>query len=59
VVKPWTKIINSFCGEGEQRDVDKYNKDILLTTTTCVSIGLNIMAANNFVLFDPLWMVKD
>jgi predicted helicase len=54
-----TKIINSFCREGEQKDVDKYNRDILLTTTACVSTGLNITAANNFVLFDPLWMVKD
>ena len=58
-VEPRTKIINSFCREGERKDVDKYDRDILLTTTTCVSTKLNIIAANNFVLFNPLWIVKD
>ena len=58
-VKPRTKIINNFQKEGERKDVDKYDRDILLTTTAYVSTRLNITAANNFVLFNPLWMVKD
>jgi hypothetical protein len=53
-VGPWTKIINSFYREGEWKDVDKYDGDILLMITTCVSTGLNIIVANNFVLFDLL-----
>ena len=52
-------MVNSFCGEGDEKNVSRYNADILSSTTVYVSTGLNMTAANNFVLFDPLWMVKD
>jgi SNF2-related domain len=58
-VEQRNKIIGYFCGRGEEEQVKYHDADILLSTAACVGSGLNMTAANNFVLFDPLWMVKE
>jgi hypothetical protein len=49
-----TEIVNGFYS---RKDSSKYNAyydiDILIATTPLVGIGLNITAANNFVMFNP------
>jgi SNF2 family DNA or RNA helicase len=55
-----TELIDGFCGK---KDSPLYgalkDTDILLATTALVATGINITAANNFVLLDPLWMQRD
>ena len=59
-VEPGTKIIDSFCREGERRDVDKYNGEILLTTTVCVSTGWTWRRQTTLYFSTPCgwWMTR-
>lgn len=58
-VERQNKTISYFCERGDDGQVKTYDADMLLLTAACVSSGPNMTAANNFVLFDLLWMVKE